>query len=107
VKVEKQKQQQLSGMELVNLKEKTEMATSQQRIAEIEKQEQTLAEEKKKLLEASKAEDLEAVKKLCKLHGFTATQLRGCLATKGNKKKTAAIAKPAAKKTLAKKAAKK
>ena len=84
------------------------MASSQQRIAEIEKQEQTLAEEKKKLLEASKADDLETVKKLCKLHGFTATQLRGCLATKGSKKKTAAgAAKPAAKKTAAKKAVKK
>jgi hypothetical protein len=44
---------------------------------------------------------LETVKKLCKLHGFTATQLRGCLATKGSKKK------PAAKKPAAKKAAKK
>ena len=83
------------------------MATSQQRIAEIEKQEQTLAEEKKKLLEASKAEDLETVKKLCKLHGFTATQLRGCLATKGSKKKSATAVKPAAKKPAAKKAAKK
>jgi hypothetical protein len=84
------------------------MATSQQRIADIEKQEQTLAEEKKKLLEASKADDLETVKKLCKLHGFTATQLRGSLATKGSKKKTAAGAtKTAAKKPAAKKAAKK
>ena len=83
------------------------MATSQQRIAEIEKQELTLAEEKKKLLEASKAEDLETVKKLCKLHGFTATQLRGSLATKGSKKKSAAVAKPAAKKQAAKKSTKK
>ena len=83
------------------------MATSQQRIADIEKQEQTLAEEKKKLLEASKTEDLETVKKLCKLHGFTATQLRGCLATKGSKKKSAAAAKPAAKKPAAKKTTKK
>jgi len=84
------------------------MASSQQRIAEIEKQEQTLADEKKKLLEASKAEDLETVKKLCKLHGFTATQLRGCLATKGSKKKTtASSAKTGAKKPAAKKAAKK
>jgi hypothetical protein len=84
------------------------MATSQQRIAEIEKQELTLAEEKKKLLEASKAEDLETVKKLCKLHGFTATQLRGSLATKGSKKKTATgVAKAVAKKPVSKKPTKK
>jgi hypothetical protein len=83
------------------------MATSQQRIAEIEKQELTLAEEKKKLLEASKADDLETVKKLCKLHGFTATQLRGSLATKGGKKKSTAATKPAAKKPAAKKSTKK
>jgi hypothetical protein len=84
------------------------MATSQQRIADIEKQEQTLAEEKKKLLEASKADDLATVRKLCKDHGFTATQLRGCLKTKGSKEKAEdGEKKPAAKKTAAKKAAKK
>ena len=79
------------------------MTTPQQRLEEIAAQEKALADEKKKLLEASKDADLELVKKLCKQHGFTATNLRGCLAVKG-KKKTAADAtekKPAAKKAAA------
>lgn len=62
------------------------MSTPQQRLEEIEAQEKALADEKKKLLSVSKVADLETVKKLCKQHGFTATQLRGCLATKGRKK---------------------
>jgi hypothetical protein len=41
------------------------------------------------LLAASKDADLELVKKLCKQHGFTATQLRDSLATKGRMKTTA------------------
>ena len=84
------------------------MTTPQQRLEEIAAQEKQLAEEKKKLLEASKDADLELVKKLCKQHGFTATQLRGCLATKGKKKPAAATTekKPAAKKPAAKKTAK-
>jgi len=41
---------------------------------------------RKAKLEASKQSDLELVKKLCKQHGFTATQLRGSLVTKGKKK---------------------
>jgi hypothetical protein len=52
---------------------------------------------------------LETVKKLCKQHGFTATNLRGSLAIKGNKKKDdagVAVKKPAAKKAAAKKTAK-
>jgi hypothetical protein len=81
------------------------MTTAQQRLEEIAKQEKALADEKAKLLEASKDADLETVKKLCKQHGFTATQLRGCLATKGKRKPaaTATEKKPAAKKTVAKK----
>ena len=75
------------------------MTTPQQRLEEIAAQEKQLAEEKAKLLEASKDADLEMVKKLCKQHGFTATQLRGCLATKGKKK-------PVAKKSVAKKTTK-
>ena len=87
------------------------MTTPQQRLEEIAAQEKQLAEEKAKLLAASKDADLETVKKLCKQHGFTATQLRGCLATKGKKKPTAAAEgaaakKPAAKKTAAKKTTK-
>ena len=83
------------------------MANAQQRLKEIAAQEQALADEKKKLLDASKEEDLKTVRELCKQHGFTATQLRGCLATKGKKKATGdtAAKKPAAKKAPAKKAA--
>lgn len=83
------------------------MSTPQQRLEEIAEQEKKLAEEKKKLLEASKDADLEMVKKLCKQHGFTATQLRGSLKAKGSKKTAAATEKkPAAKKPAAKKTAK-
>ena len=81
------------------------MLTAWQRLEEIAKQEQALAAEKAKLLEASKDTDLETVKKLCKQHGFTATPLRGSLKAKG-KKKPAAVAteeKLAAEKTAAKK----
>jgi len=79
------------------------MSTTQ-RLTEIEAQEKALADEKKKLLEASKDADLEMVKKLCKQHGFTATQLRGCLKIKGKGKPKATSEKAAAKKTAAKKA---
>ena len=84
------------------------MTTPQQRLEEIAKQKKALADEEAQLLAASKDADLELVKKLCKQHGFTATQLRGCLATKGKKKPAAAATekKPAAKKTAAKKTTK-
>ena len=78
------------------------MSTTQQRLNEIAEQEKKLADEKSKLLEASKDADLEMVKKLCKQHGFTATQLRGSLKVKGKAK--AKGEKAAAKKTAAKKA---
>lgn len=78
------------------------MSTTQQRLNEIAEQEKKLADEKAKLLEASKVADLEMVRKLCKDHGFTATQLRGCLKIKGKGKATGE--KAAAKKTAAKKA---
>lgn len=77
------------------------MSTTQ-RLSEIEAQEKKLAEEKAKLLAESKDADLELVKKLCKQHGFTATQLRGCLKVKG--KGNANAEKSATKKTAAKKA---
>jgi hypothetical protein len=78
------------------------MSNAQQRLNEIAEQEKKLADEKSKLLEASKDADLEMVKKLCKQHGFTATQLRGSLKVKGKAK--AKGEKAAAKKTAAKKA---
>ena len=81
------------------------MITPQQRLEEIAKQELALADEKAKLLAASKDADLEMVKKLCKQHGFTATQLRSSLKKKGKSRATgdAAAKKPATKKTAAKK----
>ena len=84
------------------------MSTSQQRLNEIEAQEKALADEKAKLLEASKDADLETVKKLCKQHGFTATQLRSSLKKKGKSRATgdAAVKKPAVKKAAAKKTTK-
>ena len=78
------------------------MTTPQQRLEEIAAQEKKLADEKAKLLAESKDADLETVKKLCKQHGFTATQLRGSLKAKGSKKTTTgAVKKPAAKKAPA------
>jgi hypothetical protein len=56
------------------------------------------------LLAASKDADLEIVKKLCKQHGFTATQLRSVLAKKGKRKPAA---ESAVKKAPVKRAAKK
>ena len=81
------------------------MSDAQKRLSEIEAQEKQLADEKAKLLAASKDADLELVRKLCKQHGFTATNLRGCLAGKGKKKPATegAAKKPAAKKAPAKK----
>ena len=78
------------------------MSEVQKRLNEIEAQAKALEDEKKKLLEASKDADLELVKKLCKQHGFTATQLRGSLKSKGKPKATGE--KASAKKTAAKKA---
>jgi hypothetical protein len=82
------------------------MSNATQRLTEIEAQEKALADEKAKLLKASKKDDLELVRKLCKQHGFTATNLRGYLATKGKgkvAKKTVATKKTAAKKATGKK----
>jgi hypothetical protein len=68
------------------------MTTTQQRLEEIAAQEKQLADERTKLLAASKDADLETVKRLCKQHGFTATQLRSSLKTKGKKKETSDVA---------------
>ena len=82
------------------------MNNATQRLSEIEAQEKALADEKVTLLAASKDADLELVKKLCKQHGFTATQLRGSLKIKGKTKakgEKAVAKKIPAKKTPAKK----
>ena len=50
------------------------------------------------LKEKSKAADLEKVKDLIKLHGFTATNLRSVLKKKPASSKTSTAKKPAAKK---------
>jgi hypothetical protein len=82
------------------------MSTTQDRLTEIETQEKKLADEKAKLLKASKKDDLELVRKLCKQHGFTATNLRGCLVGRGKKAKgEEAGTKAAAKKVAGKKRA--
>ncbi len=93
---------------MIKIEGATEMTNQQQRLEEIAAQEKQLAEEKAKLLKESRDADLELVKKLCKQHGFTATNVRGCLATKGKKKAAAdgAAKKPAAKKAAVKKTAK-
>jgi hypothetical protein len=46
-----------------------------------------LQELRDEALKASKDADLETVKRLCKQHGFTATNLRGCLKTRAKAKK--------------------
>ena len=61
-------------------------------------EQKALDEKIKELKSKSKEEDLETVKSLCKLHGFTATNLRGCLKTKGSGKTEGTKKKPAAKK---------
>jgi hypothetical protein len=63
------------------------MSNATQRLIEIEAQEKAFAEEKKQLLKQTKKSDLELVRKLCKQHGFTATNLRDCLVTRGKSEK--------------------
>jgi len=61
----------------------SEVKTVEQIDAEIAK----LNADKVEMLKASKETDLATVKKLCKLHGFTATNLRSYLGGKNSKKK--------------------
>jgi len=70
-------------------------------VEEIDAAIEALNSERKNMLEAKKDSDLELVKKLCKQHGFTATNLRGALKDKA-KKTTPAVKKTAAKKTTTK-----
>lgn len=62
------------------------------------KQQKKLQDEIDALKEKSKAADLEKVKDLIKLHGFTATNLRSVLKKKPASSKTSTAKKPAAKK---------
>jgi hypothetical protein len=59
------------------------------------------AAKRKELLESLREDDLKDVRKKCELHGFTATDLRGALKTKGAKKATPR--KSTARKTTARK----
>jgi len=78
----------------------SETKTASQRLAEITAQQEALKVEAEKLLAETKDTDLATVRRLCKQHGFTATNLRGYLAVKGKKTTAAKTAKkPAAKKT--------
>lgn len=61
---------------------------------------------RKELLAKMREPDLETVKTLCARHGFTATDLRGYLKTKGGGKKPAAKKSAARKSTPRKKSAK-
>ena len=60
---------------------------------------------RKEMLEELRADDLADVKEKCKMHGFTASDLRGVLKAKGARKTVAAKStgrKPAAKKRVPK-----
>ena len=56
-------------------------------VDELDAEIKALLEQREAALVASKEADLETVKRLCKQHGFTATQLRGVLKTRGRSKK--------------------
>jgi hypothetical protein len=56
-------------------------------VDELDAEIKALQVQRDEALKASKDADLETVKRLCKQHGFTATQLRGCLKTRAKNKK--------------------
>ena len=56
-------------------------------VDELDAEIKALLAQREAALVASKEADLETVKRLCKQHGFTATQLRGVLKTRGRSKK--------------------
>lgn len=61
------------------------------------------AAKRKELLESIRDADLADVREKCKMHGFSASDLRGMLKTRGAKKATATPRKSTARKTAAKK----
>jgi hypothetical protein len=71
-----------------------------------DKLEQENEKKRKELLAKLREEDLADVKAKCKLHGFTASDLRGVLKTKGGGKRTAAKKSTTRKTTARKKATK-
>ncbi len=71
-------------------------------VEQINAEMQALSDQRKALLEDKKDSDLELVKKLCKQHGFTATQLRSALKSKSKTTKPAVKKAPVKKTTKAK-----
>jgi hypothetical protein len=69
-------------------------ATLHQQIAETQKQIEELNAKAQALKEESRSADLETVKSLVKLHGFSATDLRSELKTRGTTKTTVKKAAP-------------
>ena len=66
-------------------------------VEELDAEIRALQAQREAALVASKEADLETVKRLCRQHGFTATQLRGVLKTRAKNKKAddeAAATKP-------------
>jgi len=63
------------------------VSNQQKSVEELDAQIKELQAQRDEALKASKDADLETVKRLCKQHGFTATQLRGCLKTRAKTKK--------------------
>ena len=61
--------------------------SSSKTVDELDAEIKALQVQRDEALKASKDADLETVKRLCKQHGFTATQLRGCLKTRAKNKK--------------------
>ena len=62
------------------------MSTSKT-VDELDAEIKALQVQREAALVASKEADLETVKRLCKQHGFTATQLRGVLKTRAKNKR--------------------
>ena len=68
------------------MKEQMQMTTPKS-VEQIDAEIKELQAQRDAALVASKVADLATVKRLCKQHGFTATQLRGCLKTRAKTKK--------------------
>ena len=62
--------------------------TTPKTVDELDAEIKALLAQREAALAASKEADLETVKRLCKQHGFTATQLRSSLKTRAKTKKT-------------------
>jgi transposase-like protein len=62
--------------------------TTPKTVDELDADIKALLAQRDEALKASKDADLETVKRLCKQHGFTATQLRSSLKTRAKNKKT-------------------